>query len=127
MLEIAQIAAREWAEKNAGGFASGPEEFGKRVAQVYAACKQALSAPVSPVPSPTPSRAELYKRFVSPEMQPRLREAFEDVFKASLGLPLSAPRETSESSKKDGPAQHSCKPPTPASDAGLGDEPAPVE
>lgn len=127
MLEIAQIAAREWAEKNAGEFASGPEEFGKRVAQVYAACKQELGLPASPVPSPTPSRAALYERFVSAEMQPRLREVFAEVFKMSSGLPLSAPGEISESSKKDGPAQRSCKPPTPAPDAGLGDEPAPVE
>lgn len=54
MFEIAQIAAHEWAEKNAGEFASRPEEFGKRVAQVYTACRETLSAPASPTPSPVP-------------------------------------------------------------------------
>jgi hypothetical protein len=50
MLEIAQIAAQGWAEANAAMFAADPGEFGKRVAQVYAACKQELSSPASPAP-----------------------------------------------------------------------------
>lgn len=70
MFEIAQIAAHEWAEKNANEFAYRPEEFGKRVALVYAACRETLSAAASPTPSLVPR-----------EMQ----QATEPVFSPCLG------------------------------------------
>lgn len=58
MSDIAEMAARDWAITNAVEYADRPEEFGKRVAQVYAACRLELSTAASSIPSSVPDEMQ---------------------------------------------------------------------